>query len=46
MILSAVSNRVSVQAIVEAMRMNTSVTKLDLNMNDIGEGAKAWPVAK
>ena len=30
----------------EAMRMNTSVNKMDLRMNDIGEeGAKAWPVA-
>ena len=31
----------------EAMRMNTSVNKMDLRMNDIGEeGAKAWPVTQ
>ena len=28
------------------MSMNTSVNKMDMRMNDIGEeGAKAWPVA-
>ena len=46
MVGSGLGDIVSIsQAMVEAMRMNTSVKKMDLRMNDIGaEGAKAWPV--